>query len=172
MNLSSIEFVFILCLGFVKAQNNYPYCNPCADSEMIITTPAAEVNIPTVGIFNCSHLDLRSHEGYVSHCAVFQTLTKNNCGCEVSPTLVSCGNHNAPTCGDCPQGNGASWCNGDCAWTGSQCMDKAIVETLVSCGGHMAATCGVVPAFLGHAATHLRHADRMSWDCGEPVGNR
>jgi len=29
---------------------------------------------------------------------------------------VSCGGHYAPTCGDCPQGNGAYWCNGDCAW--------------------------------------------------------
>ena len=26
---------------------------------------------------------------------------------------VSCGNHFAPTRADCPQGNGASWCNGD-----------------------------------------------------------
>ena len=29
---------------------------------------------------------------------------------------VSCGNHNANTCADCPQGNGASWCHGDCRW--------------------------------------------------------
>ena len=29
---------------------------------------------------------------------------------------VSCGNHQAATCQDCPQGNGASWCNGDCTW--------------------------------------------------------
>ena len=30
--------------------------------------------------------------------------------------IVSCGNHRARTCGDCPRGNGASWCNGDCHW--------------------------------------------------------
>ena len=29
---------------------------------------------------------------------------------------VSCGNHEATTCADCPQGNGASWCHGDCRW--------------------------------------------------------
>jgi len=30
---------------------------------------------------------------------------------------VNCGNHDAPTCADCPQGNGASWCNGECEWS-------------------------------------------------------
>jgi len=30
---------------------------------------------------------------------------------------VNCGNHDAPTCAECPQGNGASWCNGECAWS-------------------------------------------------------
>jgi len=29
---------------------------------------------------------------------------------------VSCGGHEANDCGDCPQGHGASWCNGDCKW--------------------------------------------------------
>ena len=29
---------------------------------------------------------------------------------------VSCGGHRARTCRDCPQGNGHSWCNGDCQW--------------------------------------------------------
>ena len=29
---------------------------------------------------------------------------------------VSCGNHRASSCAECPQGNGASWCNGDCEW--------------------------------------------------------
>ena len=38
---------------------------------------------------------------------------------------VSCGNHNAPTCSECPQGNGAVWCNGECSWSdenGGQCL--------------------------------------------------
>lgn len=29
---------------------------------------------------------------------------------------VSCGNHKSDSCFECPQGNGASWCNGDCEW--------------------------------------------------------
>jgi hypothetical protein len=34
-----------------------------------------------------------------------------------APTAaVLCGNHYAPSCYDCPQGNGAGWCNGVCSW--------------------------------------------------------
>ena len=29
---------------------------------------------------------------------------------------VSCGQHNAPSCGLCPKGHGEVWCNGDCHW--------------------------------------------------------
>jgi hypothetical protein len=36
--------------------------------------------------------------------------------------LMSCGGHWAGTCADCPQGNGASWCNGDCQWLNGQCQ--------------------------------------------------
>ena len=41
---------------------------------------------------------------------------------------VSCGGHFASTCEDCPSGNGASWCNGDCEWNSSitQCQLKGI----------------------------------------------
>lgn len=37
---------------------------------------------------------------------------------------VSCGGHFASTCDDCPQGNGAAWCNGDCQWENNQCTAK------------------------------------------------
>jgi len=40
------------------------------------------------------------------------------------PTLVSCGNHKESSCRLCPQGNGASWCNGDCEWRNNQCVKK------------------------------------------------
>ena len=40
--------------------------------------------------------------------------------------LVSCGNHKAATCADCPQGNGAGWCNGDCQWVNGQCQSKGL----------------------------------------------
>jgi len=33
-------------------------------------------------------------------------------------TTVRCGGHSAPTCAECPNGNGAAWCNGDCEWDG------------------------------------------------------
>ena len=36
---------------------------------------------------------------------------------------VSCGNHYATNCVDCPQGYGASWCNGDCIWIDDQCTE-------------------------------------------------
>jgi len=38
---------------------------------------------------------------------------------------VSCGQHVASNCGECPQGNGAAWCNGDCRWVRGQCVAKS-----------------------------------------------
>ena len=35
---------------------------------------------------------------------------------------VSCGNHMASSCADCPQGNGAAWCNGECSWSNGACQ--------------------------------------------------
>lgn len=32
------------------------------------------------------------------------------------PSTVKCGGHTASSCSACPQGNGASWCNGECEW--------------------------------------------------------
>jgi len=39
---------------------------------------------------------------------------------------VNCGSHysNDGTCGGCPQGYGAAWCNGDCEWKRNQCVQK------------------------------------------------
>ena len=41
---------------------------------------------------------------------------------------VSCGGHSAPTCAECPRGNGAGWCNGQCDWdyTESVCFKPGI----------------------------------------------
>lgn len=39
-----------------------------------------------------------------------------------SAMLVSCGNHGAPTCADCPQSNGKDWCNGECTWLSGTCQ--------------------------------------------------
>ena len=35
---------------------------------------------------------------------------------------MSCGGHYATSCQECPQGNGAAWCNGDCNWSNNQCV--------------------------------------------------
>jgi len=63
---------------------------------------------------------------------------------------VSCGNHPAPSCGECPQGNGAAWCNGDCTWRNGQCV-KVKVQAVVDCGNHPAPSCGECPRGNGAA---------------------
>ncbi len=37
---------------------------------------------------------------------------------------VNCGGHSALVCEDCPDGNGATWCNGDCSWDDSDGVCK------------------------------------------------
>jgi len=39
---------------------------------------------------------------------------------------VSCGNHEALSCKDCPQGHGESYCNGDCMWVENECKAKPV----------------------------------------------
>ena len=46
---------------------------------------------------------------------------------------VSCGGHFAESCANCPQGNGADWCNGDCKWLSGQCVD-GLFNSLVGDG--------------------------------------
>merc|ERR1719295_2050349 len=36
--------------------------------------------------------------------------------------FVKCGNHNANSCSECPNGNGADWCNGHCKWENGACV--------------------------------------------------
>merc|ERR1712048_242604 len=85
-----------------------------------------------------------------------------------TPDPVSCGGHFAPTCAECPQGNGAAWCNGECIWRNNECVHqdddvptgsptKSPVDTPsptkspiatpdpISCGGHFAPTCAECP---------------------------
>lgn len=44
----------------------------------------------------------------------------------ISESSISCGNHRASTCHDCPQGHKSKWCNGDCFWDtiSHQCKRK------------------------------------------------
>merc|ERR1711865_72070 len=36
---------------------------------------------------------------------------------------VSCGNHNATRCSECPQDSGSTWCHGDCVWLDEECIE-------------------------------------------------
>merc|ERR1712008_287847 len=59
--------------------------------------------------------------------------------CQPNPqtTLkVKCGSHNANTCAACPEGNGASWCNGDCQWGKGQCQPKEWCARLYENGNY------------------------------------
>ena len=44
--------------------------------------------------------------------------------------VVSCGGHFASSCSECPEGNGASWCKGDCNWKNGECISKyGVIKT-------------------------------------------
>ena len=43
---------------------------------------------------------------------------------------VVCGAHKAPTCEECPQGNGAGWCNGECEWIDGGCTRSSKLALL------------------------------------------
>ena len=64
---------------------------------------------------------------------------------------VNCGGHYANFCHECPSGNGASWCNGDCQWNSliNECEIYVDSESDVSCGGHFATTCEDCPSGNG-----------------------
>ena len=58
---------------------------------------------------------------------ILAALDTNDPKSEEKTNKVSCGNHDASTCAECPQGNGAVWCNGDCSWSdegGGVCQSK------------------------------------------------
>eukprot|EP00418_Pyrodinium_bahamense_P023430 CAMPEP_0179148548 /NCGR_PEP_ID=MMETSP0796-20121207/71896_1 /TAXON_ID=73915 /ORGANISM="Pyrodinium bahamense, Strain pbaha01" /LENGTH=181 /DNA_ID=CAMNT_0020849281 /DNA_START=64 /DNA_END=606 /DNA_ORIENTATION=+ len=75
----------------------------------------------------------------------------------VASAKVSCGSHRAASCADCPQGHGATWCNGDCVFSANQCTPKdesrgaslPTKEKAVSCGGHEASSCNACPRGYG-----------------------
>ena len=79
--------------------------------------------------------------------------------------VVSCGNHMAGACEDCPQGNGQQWCNGDCVWNFnlSECEPKPRSEPgnlSTSCGNHFAASCADCPQGHGESWCH----GNCNWD--------
>ena len=47
---------------------------------------------------------------------------------------VVCGGHRAATCELCPQGHGAAWCNGQCAWVDGGCTGGCYDLAHGACG--------------------------------------
>lgn len=48
----------------------------------------------------------------------------------IGEVSVKCGGHEARTCDECPQGNGASWCHGQCEWIDEKCVRSSQLEHL------------------------------------------
>jgi len=78
-------------------------------------------------------------------------------------STVSCGVHDAANCSACPQGNGESWCNGDCLWIADECVERTRIRRLetpiagpneVSCGYHNATKCADCPQDHGSDWCH------------------
>ena len=53
------------------------------------------------------------------------TISRFNHTLQGLPPSVSCGQHTARSCAECPQGNGKSWCNGDCRWRDGECTNPS-----------------------------------------------
>lgn len=78
---------------------------------------------------------------------------------EKMDTDVSCGRHVARNCSACTQGQGASWCNGNCTWLRGACVSHSVAskdlqqdeDDSVSCGSHAADSCSECPQ--GHGET-------------------
>merc|ERR1712154_661002 len=47
---------------------------------------------------------------------------RKNCEKSCGLCKVSCGKHEAATCSECPQGNDATWCGGECTWLDGKCI--------------------------------------------------
>jgi hypothetical protein len=58
-------------------------------------------------------------------------------------THVVCGAHTAPSCAECPMGNGPSWCDGQCQWNDNTNICEERPASYVVCGGHTAPTCAL-----------------------------
>jgi len=103
---------------------------------------------------DCEWIDIEKQFGGGSACVMKSTAPAPT----PSPPSVSCGQHSAASCLECPQGNGKNWCNGDCEWIdideqfggGSACIAKGTAPS-VSCGAHTATSCANCPQ--GNGAT-------------------
>ena len=101
------------CANASNGEIGFCYCNICSENEG----------------------DCNAHD----ECLDGLACGSNNCpislgfdsGIDCCYPNVNCGGHSADFCHECPNGNGASWCNGDCEWNLSinECQLKSIGYT-------------------------------------------
>jgi len=119
----------------------------CLAGDYYATCPAGKV-CGTGGCYSCpsgSHVCPRGQGFYGSVCPndkqchssgcvpgenqeAYLADKKMCCTVKVESPPVSCGRHMAASCADCPEGNGAAWCNGECTWSNNACVDKLVSE--------------------------------------------
>merc|ERR1719367_2075663 len=130
--------------GFVKLQTAYVGQDETPIEEIPrLSSPQLKRSLENI----CENATMDSHGYYeVEDMLMTEDQFKKYCNPDENDLLVraqqvSCGNHYAPSCQDCPQGNGATWCNGECQWSSSlnQCSKP------VNCGNHNAPSCQDCP---------------------------
>lgn len=121
--LSATLLLIILSVnmvGHVAYSSGRDYANPDANNDSLRTgEPAIDIDTDLLSKelngtikYNISRRNFKSYPGFIG---------------DVS---VQCGGHEAPSCDECPQGNGASWCNGQCEWVDEKCVRSSQLEHL------------------------------------------
>merc|ERR1712038_23137 len=119
-----------LSTNYKSGNDNNPYRHfPCGAEKRSGKSPGVENEIMNYGsprdstFSDCSNYDFEQYYTYVvgggkdgKFCLEVIDGPKIIPGAE-----VNCGAHTAPSCQQCPQGNGRNWCNGECEWTNNQC---------------------------------------------------
>jgi hypothetical protein len=111
-------------------------------NEPLVSSPSSSVEeiIPRETIIRNRNAWLLDNTWIPARCAIaayhaeFCNVQNNGIMKETPPTgEVSCGGHVATSCNECPQGNGETWCNGDCEWdvSNNRCLMRS--EDLSEC---------------------------------------
>jgi len=92
-----------------QAINNIPIPTISQQDDMPIEQVIPKATTQKKGVPNITSSSSGNHSS--------QNKINNNATAGIKD--VSCGNHRASSCADCPQGHGKSYCNGDCKWSKS-----------------------------------------------------
>ena len=106
-----------------------------------------EVPTPFTIITNTNNVDIIFHSDDIGTRTGFLAIWSATTEPPTTRTrLLSCGQHSAIDCSQCPYDGDAwvseGWCNGDCSWINEQCV---LSSTIVSCGQHYAIDCSLCP---------------------------